>query len=120
MSTFKELRLNIERRIEKKVNDVISFKNFKNNIIGKIAYLKNEKPGSLKKNKKCESLSTNLKSFDIFVIIAETSSSITIWLTRIGLIVIPVSIVLACGLTISTEILNEINRQKYKKYKKTM
>ena len=43
-------------------------------------------------------LSTLLKSFDTLVIIATTSSSITLSLTGIGLIVIPRATASACAL----------------------
>ena len=56
-----------------------------------------------------------MKSFDIFVIIATTSSSITLSLTGIGLIVIPISTATACGLSIGNEVKYEIIINKYNK-----
>ena len=53
-------------------------------------------------------LSTILKSFDTIVIVATTSSSIMLSLTRIGLIVISISTGKACGLTISNKLIYEI------------
>ena len=44
-------------------------------------------------------MTTILKSFDTFFIIAATSSSITLSLTAIVLIVVPISIATACGLS---------------------
>ena len=61
-----------------------------------------------------------LKSFDTFVIIATTSSSITLSLTEIGLIPIPITNSIACGLTISNKVIYEITVQKYNKYIKTV
>ena len=46
-------------------------------------------------------ITTKLKSFDTFVIIATTSSSITLSFTGIGSIVMPISTGIGCGLTIS-------------------
>ena len=46
-------------------------------------------------------LTTLLKSFDTIVILATSSSSITLSLTGIALIVIPISTGIACGLTTS-------------------
>ena len=63
-------------------------------------------------------LTTILKSFDTFVIIGTTSSSITLSLTGIGLIAIPTSSGIACGLTISNKLLYELVMKKYNKYKK--
>ena len=79
---------------------------------------KDENNKSKKKYNKYTTLSTILKSFDTFVYIATTSSSTTLSLTGIGLIVIPLSSSIACGLTISKEIIYEIVMQKYNKYKK--
>ena len=53
-------------------------------------------------------LTTNLKSFEIFVIIATTSSSIILSFTGFSLRVIPILSGIACGLTISNKIINEI------------
>ena len=61
---------------------------------------------------------TKIKAFDTFVIIARTSSSITLSVTGIGLLVIPISTATACRLSIGKKILHEIVMQKYKKYKK--
>ena len=53
-------------------------------------------------------LTTIMKSFDTIGIIARTSNSITLRLTGIGLIVIPISICIACGLSISNKVIFEI------------
>ena len=63
-------------------------------------------------------LTTILKSFDTFVVIATTSSSITLSVTGIGLIPIPISTATACGLSVRNKVINEIIMQKYNKYKK--
>ena len=63
-------------------------------------------------------LTTIIKAFDTIVIIAKTSCSITLSLTGIGLMVIPISCSLACGLTFSNEIINEIVMKKCKRFKK--
>ena len=63
-----------------------------------IQYFKNKKNKSEKKYKKNKTLTTILKSFDTFVIIATTETSNTLRLTGIGLIEIPISTATACGL----------------------
>ena len=63
-------------------------------------------------------MTTILKAFDIIVTIATTSSSISLSLTGFGLIVIPISNSIACGLSITNKVLYEIVMQKYNKYKK--
>ena len=83
-----------------------------------ITYFKDKNHKSKKKYKKYKTLTTILKSFDTIVIIATTSSSITLYLTGFGLRVIPISSSIACGLTITNKILYEIVMQKYNKYKK--
>ena len=81
--------IDLEPRLEK-LNVVISFNNSINNIEEMFTYLKDKNNKSKKKNKKYKTLTTILKSFDTFVIIATTSSSITVSLTGISLIVIPI------------------------------
>ena len=83
-------------------------------------YLK-DKNYKLKKNyKKYKSLTTKLKSFDTFVIIATTSSSTTLSLRGIGLIAIPVSTATGCGLSIGNKVIFETVINKYNKYKTNM
>ena len=59
-----------------------------------------------------------LKSFDAFVIVAKTSSSVTLTFTGIGLMVILISTGIACGLAISKKVIFELVMQKCNKYKK--
>ena len=61
---------------------------------------------------------TILKSIDTFVIIATTSSSITLPFIGIGIIVITISTGTARGLSISKDVLYEKNIQQFIKYKK--
>ena len=67
--------------------------------------------------KKYEKIPTKLKSFGTIGIIATTSSSITLSLTGIVFIVIPISTATACGILIGDKVLYGINMQKYNKYK---
>ena len=83
-----------------------------------ITYFKEKNNKSKKKYKKYKTITTILKSFDTFVIIATTSSSITLSLTGIGLIVIPTSPASACALSIGNKVLYEVILNKYSKYKK--
>ena len=110
--------IDLERTLEKKLNDVNSFNNSVNNIKEMITYFKDKNNNSQKKYKKDKTITTILKSFDTFVIIATTSSSITLSLTGIELIVIPISTAIACGLSIGNKVLYEIIINKYNKYKK--
>ena len=76
---------------------------------------KNNKPK--KKYRKNKTITTIIKSFDTIVIIATTSSSITLILTGIGLIAFPKSTATACGLSIGNKVIYEIIINKYNKYK---
>ena len=105
--------VDLEQRLEKKINDVNSFINHINNIKEMINYFKDKNNTSKKKNKKYKTLTTILKSFDTFAIIATTLS-----LTGIGLVVIPKSTASACALSIGNKVLYEVIINKYNKYKK--
>ena len=63
-------------------------------------------------------LTTLLKSFDTFVIIASSFNSIVLSLSGIGLIVTPISTGIACGLTIGTKVIYEVVMQNHKNYNK--
>ena len=110
--------IDLEKRLEKKINDVNSFNNHVNNIKGMITYFKDKNRKSKKRYKKYKTITTMLKSFDTFVIFATTSSSITLSLKGIGLIAIPISTASACALSISNKVIYEIIMNKYNKYKK--
>ena len=107
-----------EQRLEKKIKDVNSFNNRINNIKDVIAYFKGKNNKSKKKYKKYKTITTLIILFDTFVIIATTSSSVTLSLTGIGLIVIPISTASACALSIGNKVLYEIIINKYNKNKK--
>ena len=111
-------KIDLEKRLEEKINDVNSFNNHINNIKEMLTYFKDKNNKSKKRYKNYKTITTILKSFDTFVIIATTSSSITLSLTGIGLIAIPLSTATACGLSIGNKILYEIIVNKYNKYKK--
>ena len=110
--------IDLKQRLEKKLNDVNNFNNLINNNKEMITYFKDKNNKSKKKYKNYKTTTTVLKSFDTIVIIALTSSSITLSLTGFVLIVIPISGSFACGLTITNKVLYEVVMQKYNKYKK--
>ena len=57
-------------------------------------------------------IKTILKSFDLFVIVATTSSSITLNQMGNGLLALPISTATACGISIGTKVKNGITMQK--------
>ena len=65
-------------------------------------------------------ITTISKSFDTNLNIALTSRSITLSVTGIGLIAIPISASTSCGLSIGNIILYEIIMQEKKQYKNNM
>ena len=97
------------------MNYVISFIISNNNLEEMITYFKDKNYKS--KKGKIKKLTTLLKSFDKFVIIATTSSSITLSRTGTGLTIILTSTGIACGLTIGKKVLYEIVMQKYNNFK---
>ena len=78
-----------------------------------ITYFKDKNHKSKKKYKIYKTLNTGS-----IVIIAATSTSITLSVTGIGLIVLPISAVIACGISLGTKILHKLIINKYNKYKK--
>ena len=110
--------IDLEKRLEKKINDVNSFNNQINNIKEMISYFKDKNNKSKKKYKIYKTLNTVLESVDSIVIIGTTSTSITLSVTGIGLFVLPISAGIACGLSLGNKILHKLIINKYNKNKK--
>ena len=110
--------IDLEKRLEKKINDVNSFNNHINNIKEMITYFKDKNNKSKERYKNYKTLNTVLDSIDSIVIIAATSTSITLSVTGIGLIVLPISAGIACTLSLGNKILHKLIIDKYNKYKK--
>ena len=110
--------IDLEKRLEKKINDINSFNNHISNIKEMITYFKDKNNKSKKRYKNYKTLNTVVESVDSIVIIAATSTSITLSVTGIGLIVLPISAAIACGLSLGNKILHKIIINKYNKYKK--
>ena len=109
---------NLEQRLEKKINDVNSFNNHIYNIKEMITYFKDKNNKSKKRYKNYKTLNTILESVDSIVIIAATSTSITLSVTGIGLIVLPMSAGIDCTLSLGNKILHKLIINKYNKYQK--
>ena len=109
--------IDLEKRLEKKINDVNSFKNHINNIKEMITYFKDKNHKSKKKYKNYKTLNTILESVDSIVVIATTSTSITLSVTGIGLILLPISAGIACTLSLGNKVLHKLIINKYSKYK---
>ena len=83
-----------------------------------ITYFKDKNKKSKKKYKSYKTLNTISESVDSIVIIAATSTSITLSVIGIGLIVLPISAGIACTLSLGNKILHKLIINKYNKYKK--
>ena len=110
--------IDLEKRLEKKINDVNSFNNHINNIKEMIIYFKDKNHKSKKRYKNYKTLNTVLESVDSIVIIGATSTSITLSITGIGSIILPISAGIACTLSLGSKVLQKIIINKYNKYKK--
>ena len=110
--------VDLQKRLEKRINDVNSFNNHIKNIKEKISYFKDKNNKSKKKYKNSKTLNTVLESADSIVIIGATSTSITLSVIGIGLVVLPISAGIACGLSLGNKILHKLIINKYNKYKK--
>ena len=110
--------IDLEKRLEKKINDVNSFNNHINNIKEMITYFKEKNNKSKKKYKNYKTLNTVLESVDSLIIIGATSTSITLSITGLGLIILPISASIACTLSLGNKILHKLIINKYNKYKK--
>ena len=110
--------IDLEKRSEKKIRDVNSFNKHVNNIKEMITYFKDKSHISKRKYKNYNTLNIILESVDSIVIIGATSTSITLSITGIGLIILPISAGIACTLSLGNKELHKLIINKYNKYKK--
>ena len=110
--------IDLEKRLEKKRNDVNSFNNHINNIKEMITYFKEKNHKSKKKYKNYKTLNTLLESVDSIVIIGATSTSITLSVNGVGLFILPISAGIACTLSLGSKVLHKLIINNYNKYKK--
>ena len=83
-----------------------------------ITYLKNKNNKSKNRYKIYKTLNTILETVDSIVIIGATSTSITLSVTRVGLIILPISAGIACALSLGNKVIHKLIINKYNKYKK--
>ena len=81
-----------------------------------VTYFKDKNNKSKKRYKNYETLNTVLESVDSIIIVAATS--ITLSITGIGLIVLPISAGFACTLSLGNKVIQNLIINKYNKYKK--
>ena len=110
--------IDLEQRLEKKVNDVNSFNNSINNIKEMVQYFKEKNNKSKKKHKNYKILNTILESVDSIVIIEATSTSENLSIDGNSLSVFPMSTGIACTLSLGNKVLHKLIINKYNNYKK--
>ena len=115
---FENKNIDLEQKLETKIDDVNSFNNHINNIKEMITYFKDKNHKSKKRYKNYKTLNTVLESVDSIVIIAANSTSIMLSVTGIGLIVLTISAGIACTLSLGSKISHKLIINKYNKYKK--
>ena len=113
-----EKKSDLKQRLEKKLNVVNSFNNHINNIKETINYFTDKNNKSKKKNRIYKTLNTYLESDDAIVIIAATSTSITLSITGLSLIILPKLAGIASALSLGIKVLHNLNINEYNKYKK--
>ena len=99
--------IDLEKRLEKKIKDGNSFNNHINNIKGMITYFKDKNNKSKKRYKIYKTLNTILESVDSIVMITATSTSMTLSITGVGLIILPISAGIACTLSLGNKVLHK-------------
>ena len=112
--------IDLEKRLEKKINDVKSFNNHINNIKEINTYFKDKNHESKKRYKNYKTLNKILESVDSIVIDGAISTSISLSITGVGLIILPISAGIACGLSLGNKILHKLVINKHNKYKNNM
>ena len=110
--------IDLKKRLQKEINDANSFNNHVNNIKEMITCFKDKNHKSKRRYKNYKTLNSVLESVDSIVIIAATSTSITLSVTGIGLIILPISAGIACTLSLGNKVLHKLIINKYNKYKK--
>ena len=96
----------LERKLEKKLNDVSSFNNHINIIKEMITYFKDKNHKSKMGNRTYKTLNTMLESVDTIGIIGATSNSIFLSIICIGLIVLPISAGIPCTLSLANKVIH--------------
>ena len=111
----------LKQRLEKKLNDVNSLSNSIFNIKEKITHFKDNNYKSKKKSKNYKTINTILESIDriiIIILIGTTLTSISLSITGVGLICLPIPVGIACTLSLCNKVLHKFIINKYNNYKK--
>ena len=108
----------LEQKLEKKLNDVNSFNNHISNIKDMIQYFKEKNNKSKNRYRIYKTLSKILESVDKIVLIGAASTLITLSITGVRLIVLPISAGIVCTLSLGNKVLPKLITNKHNKFKK--
>ena len=81
-----------------------------------IQHFKDKNNKAKKRYRNYKNLNTILESVQSIVIIGATSTSISLSISGVGLIVLPISAGIACTLSLGNKLLHKIIINKYNKY----
>ena len=87
----------LKQRLEKKLNDVISFNDHISNNKEMITHFEDKNHKLRKRYKNYKTLNTILESVDGIIIVGATSTSIVLSITVIGLIILPILAGIDCA-----------------------
>ena len=90
-------KIDLEQRLEKNLHNVNSFNNLIKDTKEMITYFKVKNQKLRTRHKKYKTLTSILASVDRVVIIGSTTTSVTLSVSGIGSIVVPISAGIACG-----------------------
>ena len=91
-----------------------------NNIREMITFFKDKNNKSKRKYKNGKTLNTILESVDSIIIIEATSTSITLLITGVGLVILPITARSARTLSLGNNVVPKLIINKYKKNTKTV
>ena len=105
-------------RLERKSNDfiVLIIQIITSNKI--ILFFKDKDHKSKMKYEKYKTLASIIESVDTIVINGSTATSVTLSITGIGSIILPITAGMGCSISIANKVLHKININKYNKNKK--
>ena len=82
-----------------------------------ISFFENKILQSKKKFENYETITSVIESVDTIVIIGATTISVTLSVTGVGLVVVPISAGVACAVSLSIDVIQKIFSMKIFKYK---
>ena len=83
-----------------------------------ITYFKDNSKKPKRKYEKYKTLTSVLESIDRVVLLGASTKSVTLSVTDVGLIVVPISAEIACTLSTGKKVLQKVNLNEYNEYKK--